>query len=159
MPYIFGEYAFIINKSDNDVIISVMHGFIKFEKNIILEDLSNSMTLDKFNSFIIKCLERKENYNIELINNNNENLSINFSLKIDEFDITQKFILNKKELTENEKEDILIIKLKQEVNKLKQEIIQSKVDKTMEIQELKEQNSKFIQENKGKTMEINRLIQ
>lgn len=120
MSYIFNDYTFAINKTEDNINISVVCDSITFEKNIIPEDLSNSMTLDKFNSFIIKCLERKENYNIELINNN-DHLSINLSFNYEEINIFQNIILKLNTLTDEER-NIEIHKLKQENKELKKQI-------------------------------------
>ncbi len=124
MSYTFDKYTITINKTSNNIYIQVIYNFIIYEKNIIQEDLSSNFTIDKFHIFIIKCLEKRDNYSIEFIDNN-----INFIFNNEEINIIQNIKLNQKPLTDNEEKSMEINKLKLEVSKLKEDIIELKESK------------------------------
>jgi hypothetical protein len=87
MSFIISDYTITIEKTNDRIYFQVIDNRILiFEKNITLEDLSNYFNIDKFYIFIINCLEKKDNYNIEIINND-IHLIINFSLELTDYTI------------------------------------------------------------------------
>ncbi len=141
------NYTFnILNKTNTEINIQVIDfNSIIFEKNITQNDLPNNFNIDKFHIFVVKCIEKQNNYEIEIINNNT-NLEINFIFIHNDFSINQFITFYQKILNDNELKTLEINKLKIFINELQKEneIIKTNCkDILRSINKLTQQNKQF----------------
>ena len=152
MSFVINDNTITIEKTDEHIYLQVINNkFLIFEKYIIQEDLSNNFNIDKFHIFIIKCLKKDKNYNIELINNHTQ-LIIIFSLELNDYIVSQNIILELKVFTESEEQTIKINILQIEIKELQDQL--NKISKENETIKTKyEEIVKYLHEFKEELKE------